>query len=221
MNTMSKQDTPDKEKRSSWYWIAACALCGATAGYVGSDLFTGGANGEPLLDVTLSQVAALSVSFILVLCFIIVAIGFASPRLGMAMKMFEDIEQWEDERVMMWLSAIGGLAYTLALILLALAEPLGMAGSVPLLVVLGVLAVIFTYTAFRLLREYDELWHGVNSETCVHAFYLTLVVGGVWSALAHLEFVSPLAPLDWITLMTVASLVGAVISTQKRGMLED
>jgi hypothetical protein len=220
MTTMIQpNDTKDK-KSSRWYVIAACALMGAVIGYVGSDLITGGANDEKL-DISLSVIVAVGTGMVLMVCVMIVGLGFGFQRIGLTMKMFEDPEQWEDERSMMLLSAIGGGAYALALILLALAEPIGLIGSFSLLAALGVLAAIFTYASVRLLREYDELWLGVNSETSLIAFYITLAIGGVWSTLAHLKFAPALAPLDWITLMTVACIIGALIATQRRGMLED
>ncbi|WP_162627628.1 hypothetical protein [Erythrobacter sp. KY5] len=219
MTAMTNPEEP-KKKRSYWYSLAAWVLSGAVAGYIGADLITGGANGE-MIDINISQIVAILIGFILVLCTVIVGVGFTFPKAGIAMKMFEDIEEWEDERSMMGLSAFGGGAWGGALIVLALAEPLGLLGSPVLLAVMGVLLIGFVYSSWRLLREYDELWQGVNAETCTYGMYLMLLIGGTWSVVAHLGFISALAPLDWISLLTATCLVGAILATRKRGMLED
>ena len=217
---MAEQDDRRETKPIKWYFFLAMGLSGALAGYVTTKLMTGGTDGEPL-DVSLSVIAALLVGFILLICLVIVAVGFLFPRAGLAMKMYEDLEQWEDERTMMGLSGLGGGAYALALILLALVEPLGLEGDNRVLAAFGVLVAIFLFSCVRVLREYDELWLGINAESCVVAFYLTMGVGGLWSALAHLEMIPALAPLDWITLLTATSLIGSIWSTWRRGMLKD
>lgn len=220
MNAMTKLNETKDKKRSHWVVIAACAIGGGAIGYAGARLLRLAGDGEPSV-IDLSTFAAVLVGVMLIMCMAIVGICYSFPKVGIAMKMIEDIEQWEDERTMHGLSCLGGFAYGLALIMLALAEPMGMVGNAWLLAALGGLAVLITYTSVRLLREYDELWQGVNSESSVIAFYMTLIVGGVWSVLAHLNFIPALAPLDWITLMTAACVVGAVVAAQKRGMLED
>ena len=218
MTDMSKEEQP---KQSKTYWLIAYALIGAVAGYIGADLASGGANGEALVDLTLSQIAALAVGAILVICGVIVGLGAASPRLGKSMGMVEDHEQWEDEKNLMRLSAVGSGAFGLLMVLLALVEPLGLAADAVLLGAIVALVGLVFYTCWRVLHEYDELWHDVNAETCVIAVYLMFAIGGAWSIAAHLGFVGAPAPLDLITLLTAASLVGAVRAVQKRGMLED
>ncbi|MHA7819198.1 MAG: hypothetical protein ACX930_06090 [Erythrobacter sp.] len=215
---MTKQE---RSKHSKTYWTIALVLMGAVGGYVGADLATGGANGEPLIDLSLSSLAALTLGVILIFAAILVGVGAASPRLGISMIMFEDREQWEDEKLLMWLSAIGSGAYGLIVAILALVEPLDLAVGVPLLAGLSILLGALFYTCWRILREYDELWHEINAEMCVVGFYLTFLVGGIWSIGAHLGFIPALAPLDWITLLTAASLTGAIVATKRRGMLEE
>lgn len=221
MNAMAKDNDTKDEKPSRWYVLLACGLIGAAGGYIGTDLITGGANGQPLIDIGLSEGIALFLGGILLVCLVIVGIGFGIPKAGMAMSMFEDREQWEDERTMMLLSGLGGGAYAAVLIMLALAEPFQLYGSIPALAVIGALLIVFVYTGWRLLHEYDELWQGVNSETCTFGLYVTMGVGGIWSILAHLGFVGALSPLDWISLMTASCIAGSIISAQRRGMLED
>jgi hypothetical protein len=44
-------------------------------------------------------------------------------------------------------------------------------------------------------------------------------VGGPWAAAAHLGFVPAPEPLDWVTGIAAALLLGAVIAVGRRGML--
>ncbi len=124
MNTMTKDPDNKASKATTWYPIIAGALFGFTAVYIGKDIVSGGANGQSLFDViSVSQVAALFVAFLVLFCALLVAIGFSVPR-RIAMKMFEDREQWEEERTMMWLSTVGCTAYGAVMVMLALAEQL-------------------------------------------------------------------------------------------------
>ena len=223
MTTMSKLDapdtSPDKPKRKVWVSAAVGGIAGFTLTYIGFQLGSAGSQGEPLIAIGISEIAAIALGASLLMCAAIVALGTVWPRVGIAMTMFEDIEQWEDERPVMGLSVVGCFAYGLAMILLALVEPLGWNESIPVMVAIAALALVFVFTAWRLLKHYDELWTGVNSETCVTAMYLTFAIGGGWSVLAHLGFIPALAALDWITLLGATSLVGAMHSTYRRGMI--
>lgn len=222
MTAMTKETQPKNSKSISWYPIIAGALFGFSAVYVGEDLITGGANGKSLLDlINVSQLAALAVASLLLICLVIVAIGFAFPKTGIAMKLFEDIEEWQEERTKMWNSVVGGGAWAIMMVVLAFTEELNLVGSVPALVVMGLAACVVGYTSWRILGEYDELGHGVNSETYTYAMYLTLTVGGAWSVAAQLQFLPALGPLDWITLLTLAICAGAIWAAQKRGLLDD
>lgn len=222
MNTMTKETDPKDKKPRNWYPIIAGALFGFTAVYVGEDLITGGANGKSLLDVVnVSQIAALAVAGLILICLVFVAIGFAFPKAGIAMKLFEDTAEWREERTKMWNSVVGGGAWVIMMIVLAFAEQLGLLGNVAALVAMGLAACVVGYTSWRILNEYDELGHGVNSETYTYAMYLTLTIGGAWSVAAQLEFVPALGPLDWITLLTLAIVVGAIWAAQRRGLLDD
>lgn len=217
------EDTDKKSSKSSiWYQLIAGALFGFTAVYVGEDLITGGANGVSLFDVvSISQIAATGVAGLLLICLVIVAVGFGIPKAGIAMKMFEDLDEWQEERTKMWNSVAGGGTWAIMMIALAFAEELNLQGSVPALLVMGLLAGLVVFTSWRILAEYDELGHGLNSETYTVAMYITLAAGGAWSVAAQMAFVPALGPLDWITLLTAAIIVGAIWAAQRRGLLDD
>ncbi len=226
MTTMSKLEAPNQTPRKSRRNPLISAAIGAVGAFVlvYLGLQTGSsvrASGAFLNPIGISEIAAALVGAMLLMCAVIVAIGASSPSLGVKMDMFEDADEWEDERKTMWLSVVGCLSYGLAMVLLALVGPLDLAGNVPLLAVIAALAVIFGYTCWKLVKRYDELWVGVNSETCTIAMYLTLLTGGSWSIIAHLGFAPQLGALDWITLLGATSIVGAIVSTYRRGMLAD
>lgn len=224
MNTMIHQDgTPQGGTkaggRGALLRLLVFAALGALCGFFGASLALDSIGRDVVEALTWSQASALTVGAIMLVSLLLIALGFTVPAVGMRMKLFEDRDQWEDERRLMLLSSIGCAAWMILLIALALAEPLGLNGSVPLLAGLGLLMLVLLYTCWRILSVYDELWHGLNSESCTYAFYIVFIVGGVWSAVAHLGFAAALAPLDWVTLLTVASIIGAILAAQKRGLL--
>lgn len=224
MTTMSKLEAPNDARRKPRKNPLISAAVGAVVGfvlvYLGLQVGSSArANNAFLNPVGISELAAALVGALLLMCALVVAIGASSPKIGVKMDMFEDADEWEDERQSMWLSVVGCLAYGLAMILLALVGPMDLSGSVPLLATISALAAVFAYTCWKLVKRYDELWVGVNSETCTIAMYLTFLTGGSWSIIAHLGFTPPLGALDWITLLGATSIVGAIFTTWRRGML--
>lgn len=113
-----------------------------------------------------------------------------------------------------WTAACG-----LLLILLGLAGPgrvvsqtVGLAGASLLIGALIVLGV-----AARPLK--DELGHALSRESGHIAFYLVLLFGGGWAALAHLGFVAGPAPLDWLTLSVILLFAAGFIAAGRRKLL--
>jgi len=222
MTNLNAPQAPNgKPKKNLWLQAGIGAIAGFSITYFGFQFGSAlGADGEPLIVIGPSEIAAIVVGAILLMCAVIVAIGTVVPAWGIKMEMFEDVEQWEDERRLMWFSVLGCLAYGMVMVILALVEPLGLSGSVPVLASIGALIVLLIYTSWRLVKHYDELWMGVNRDTCVTAMYLLLATGGTWSVLAHMDFIPALSALDWITLLGATSLIGAVWATYRRGMLK-
>jgi hypothetical protein len=223
MTTMTRAQEPEtdlatRRKKARWTVMPAFAALGAVVGYFGASLFKGGENAV-LAAITWSQGTALALGALLLMCVVVIALGYAFPALGLRMAMFEDREEWQEQRAMMVLSGIGCATWAILLVGMALAEPFGWTGSAAMLAVLCALALAMVAASWRLLWVYDELWQGVNNETCTFAFYLTFLVGGAWSVAAHMRFAPAPSPLDWISILTAASIVGAVIATQRRGML--
>ncbi len=141
------------------------------------------------------------------------------PAYGIRVKIFADRQEWEDQRRLFQLSALGCFAWGAMLIVLAMTKPLGLVASLELLALLGVLAALLAYSCWKLMHEFDEFWHDLSRAMCTWAFFGAFVVGGGWSALAHLGFLPALTPLDWVSFLTVLSLVGSAIANGQRGLL--
>lgn len=168
-----------------------------------------------------SIITALTVGGLMVFISLFVGAGAFFPNYGIRAKMFADREDWEDQRNLFRTSAIGCFGWGGLMILLALVEPLSLSLT-PLLSVLLLLCLAFLgYSCWMMLRGFDELWDDVHRLMCVWAFYGVFVVGGIWSVLAHLNLIPALTPLDWISLLTISSLVGSVIANGQRGLLQD
>ena len=114
---------------------------------------------------------------------------------------------------------LGIAAMGLTLVALSLAGPGGPLSPVAALAAILVLIAIRATSSFKTRPLLDELSKTVARETGVGAFYLILIIGGGWSALAQLGFVAALAPLDWLTLLTVTMFMASFIAAGRRGLL--
>ncbi len=168
-----------------------------------------------------SSIVALVTGGLLVLVSFVVAAGALFPGYGIKAKMFADRDDWEDQRGLHLLSALGCFGWGAAMVLLALVEPLGLGAGPAVLAALAAFVAMLAYSCWAIVRRLDELWRDLNQAMCTWAFYGALVFGGGWSALAHLDLAPPLAPLDWISLLTILSLVGSVIANGQRGILTE
>lgn len=167
-----------------------------------------------------SGVVATTIGGLLVFIALMVAAGATSSSIGKKMQMFADIEDWQDQRKLYWLSAIGCFAWGALLIVLAYGSAAGLPVSAGVLATIVVLFAVLILSCWMLLREFDELWHDINRTSCTWAFYGAFVIGGGWSALAILGFAQALSPLDWISLLTLLSLAGSILGNAKRGTLD-
>lgn len=166
-----------------------------------------------------SQLAAAVVGLIFLLTAFGVGAGLVSPRLGAQYLNVENADDLRDQRRMLALSALGMIAWGLILFILAASGPTGALQALPaLIVVAGLLAAVTVLTAGQ-WRLMDELMRQISNEGGNVAFYLTMLFGGGWATLAYLGFVPGPGHLDWITLISVATLAGTTIAAGKRGLL--
>jgi hypothetical protein len=202
--------------RQFWQRVALWAVIGAAFGIFAADRIEGLAS-----HFTVSQGIAMAIAWVYALPGLFILVASLSPRLGISMKVFADHEAWEDERAIYANSGIGSLLISLILLALLAVEPLGVltAGAGTVLVV-ALLAVSSWFT-WRTWTGMDELWRRVTSEATVWSYYLIFVPGAAWSGAAHLGLVQPMGALDWLSLFLGATMVGSVIATARRGLIED
>ena len=171
-------------------------------------------------EMGVSETVAAITGLVLVVVASFGALATASVRLGA--KLFDDElaadEMRERGRLLFcsfaWIAA-GGLL----LIGLGLAGPGGVLSPAAALagaLVLIALLVVLGIAAWQLS---DELGRTLSHETGNMAFYLIFVLGSGWAMLAHLGFVAAPAPLDWLTLFTVALFVASFIAAGRRKLL--
>ena len=68
-------------------------------------------------------------------------------------------------------------------------------------------------------RHIDELQRALSNDAVASAFYLMAFFGGGWALLAHLDYVAPPVPLDWLTMFAATLLIGAFWQTARRGLM--
>ena len=195
--------------------LAGGMATGIVGAFVTIRLIESGALGE----FEGSQLAAAVVGLIFLLTALGVGAEVVSPRLGAQFLNVENEEDLREQRRMLARSTASMIAWGLILFVLAASGPKGALTAVPALIAIaGLLAAIIALTAGQ-WRLMDELLRQISNEGGNMAFYLTLLFGGGWATLAYLGFVPGPGHLDWITLISVATLAGTTIAAGKRGLL--
>lgn len=209
----------DNNAPSKWRKHLVGLVVGMATGIVGAfvtvRLIESGALGE----FAGSQVAAAMVGLIYLLTALGVGAGLVSPRLGAQFLNVENAEELKEQRRMLALSACGMVSWGLMLFVLAASGPTGALPALTALGILGALLAAVLALAAAQWRLMDELLRRTSSEGGNFAYYLTLLFGGGWALLAYLGFVAGPGHLDWITLISVATLAGTFIAAGKRGLL--
>lgn len=204
------------KKPAWWARMALWAVVGGVIGFFGARFVLEGGR-----ELSGSTVFALVTGLLYFIPGVMVLAGSLSPSLGVTMKMFDDRDEWEDERAMMVNSGLGCLFMTAFLFAMLAVEPLSLVDAQTGLAVIAITFAAAALFTWRTWVQMDELWRKVTAEATIATFYLVFTPGAAWSALAHLGLVPPLAPIDWISLFLFASLIGSVIATARRGMIKD
>lgn len=195
--------------------MAAGGLVGYGAGHWAGDY----AATRGLEDIPLSIEIAGMVAVIYVLVAALVLVGAASPAIGAKMLNVEDADEVREMKAQFVASGIAMLLWGVALLGLALAEPVGpIAAPVALAVGAGGLLAGLWF-ALKSYRAADELMLAMNLEAAALAYGLVLVVVGGWGMGAHLGYFPAPAPLDLLTAFYVLVLVATFIAVARRGML--
>jgi hypothetical protein len=209
------QTTGGTFSRGWWLRVAAGGLIGGLVGYtVAAYLPREGG------DLALSPIIATIVALVYLLIGLMVLVMTVAPRIGLAMKVFDDLDEWEEERALLLQSGLGCVFCGLLVFALLAVQPFGLISPVAGFALALLLLALSAWPTWRSWQLMDELWRKVTSEATVVAFYMVFVPGVVWSAAAHLRLIAPLAPIDWISLFLIASLAASIVATARRGMIE-
>lgn len=159
------------------------------------------------------------VGVIYILTGLVVALGAARPGVGAKLLNVEDADELREGKRMLVPSSVAMVLLGGALILLALAGPLG--PLAPGLSVGGavLMLAIATWLGTIAQRLTDEMQRDLNRDATASAFSLLLLIGGGWAMLAHTGFVTGPAPLDWLTMFSVVLLLATFWQAGRRGLM--
>lgn len=208
----------EKSKRTRKKTVFALILGGLTGFLVSFGLIKLVDSGA-LGSIGSSEEAALLVGLLYVVTCGVVLFGLANPNAGAKFLNVEDADELREQKSMLIGSGIGMGAAGIALIVVALGGEGGLIDPMVALAAYAVLAILAVVASVRSYKQQDELMRAVGNETGSTGYYLILLFGGTWTILAHLGFVTALAPLDWLTLFWASMLLAAFIVCARRGLL--
>ncbi|WAT19076.1 hypothetical protein OZN62_05790 [Aurantiacibacter sp. MUD11] len=202
---------------SKWRKAAIATGAGAVFGFVAASAFMRMAD-LPSVDLGSSAEVAGLVGIIYLLTALMVAVGVVHPGFGARFLNVEDALELQEQRRLLAFSASSITCMGAALLLAALSGPAGpitpYVGLIALpLILLGIVLGLAQW------RYADELMKMVSRESATAAFYLLFAFGGGWALLAQLGYAAAPAPLDWLSMIYAAGLVGSFIASGRRGML--
>jgi hypothetical protein len=214
-------DIATAEPRRKWGWkkIAVMFLAGGVAGYAAGYLLADQIDAVVEGPNAGSRLAALAVAVIYGITALMVLGGLINPRIGARFLNVEDAEELIEQRRLLTASATAMLATAAILALLALAAP---AGPLAPGLVGGVCAVLLAVAATAAVRQHrhsDELMREVVRDASVWSLGLIEGAAAVWAGGAHLGFFPGPSPLDILTAIVAATLIGALIAAGRRGLL--
>lgn len=195
--------------------LAIGGLVGYGSGYLAGDL----AKARGLEDLPVSVEIAGLVAVVYVLMSALMLAGSASPAIGSRILNVEDAEEVREMKPQFVTAGLAMLVWGIALLALALAEPVGPLGA-PLALAIGAGGLLLgVWFAFKSYRAADELMLAMNLEAGALTYGLVLLVAGGWAMLAHLGYTAAPQPLDLLSLFYVLVLVASFIVIGRRGML--
>ncbi|MEC7817061.1 MAG: hypothetical protein VX454_00170 [Pseudomonadota bacterium] len=214
--------TTTQSAEHPWKWkkILFATTLGATGGFLGAMAFMKLGMTGNLGELGPSQEIAALVGLVYALTGVAIGIGLVLPRAGATYLNVEDAGELTEQRPMLACSALAMLALGIALIVAALAQPVGIIPPgvvVPVFAIAGVLATVLGVLS---RHRQDELMRAMGRESAGLAFYLLALVGGIWALSGHLGYSAPPAPLDWLTLIWSLLLIAAFIVVGRHGMMK-
>jgi len=167
-----------------------------------------------------SAAVCVAIGLIYIVCGTAVSLGLFSPRLGAQLLNVADEEELLEQRPILGAAGLGMAVIGALQFVLAFSGSKGaIPPSVAVAIVLGAIVGLISISIYQ-LRHMDELMRLLAREATVWSYYLLLLVGGGWAALAHLEFLPSPAPLDWVSLFSAVVLMASGIAAGRLGMLK-
>ena len=217
--TRESDTSTQAEERTFLQKFGIPAIAGAVSGFISVFLVTLYMDSGALGDLDRSREIAMLVAVLYFITSLSVLVGAASPSFGSHFLNVEDADELREQRAMLCYSASGMFALGIALVLAALARPIGPVPAGVAIAGFAAMMVLAAFTSARQMGLMDELMKAVSTETAAMTFYLLFLVGGTWTLLGHVEWIAPPKPLDWLTMFAVLMLIASFWVTGKRGML--
>ena len=215
-----KTDTNEQAARNKGLKKTLLAVgLGASAGFAATFVFLNLLGTDVLPEIGLSREIAALVAIVYLLIGLLMVFGLVSPKQGAKVLNVEDADEIEEERGQLLPATVAMILAGAALMVLALAQPVGPVASFVALSVYVVATVLSVYLSLAAQKRQDELMREVGKECAVASYYLIFAIGGSWAGLAHLDYVAAPAPLDWLTMFWGMTLLAAFIVTSRRGMM--
>lgn len=219
MIAQPRTSAPLPRKKSLARRLALPVAAGGVSGFIATMGFLEFAEFSTVDGLGVSREIAGLVGVIYILTGLVVALGAARPGVGAKLLNVEDADELREGKRMLVPSSAAMVLLGGALILLALAGPVG-----PLAPVLSVggavlMLAIATWLGTLAQRLTDEMQRDLNRDATASAFSLLLLIGGAWAMLAHTGFVTGPAPLDWLTMFSVVLLLATFWQAGRRGLM--
>lgn len=205
--------------RSKQYKTLVSLLVGGLAGGIASAAALGVIASGRLGELGLSREIAILVGVLYLVCAAGVGFGALSPRAGSRFLNVEDAEELREQRGKLLGGAVATGAIGLALMLAAIAAPVGpLAASVALACVVALIGLA-GFLGVRQQKQTDEFMRELSRDALAAAFYLISLAGGGWSLLAHLGFVPGPEPIDWLTMFVGVLILATLAACMQRGLM--
>ena len=194
------------------------ALTGAAVTYA---LLTAvGRSGFDLDDP--ARVVALAAGIVFALMGLFVALGVVAPGPGAHLLNVEDADELREQRRPLWRGSIIMLLVGTVMLALALAAVEGSSGIIGrdaagYLVAACIAGIAILSYAGR--NDQDELMRAVAREASALAMHLTLILFGLWAALAHLGRLAWIEPLGLLAGLLVIELGAIMWVSARKGLL--
>ena len=211
--------TPATESSRKLKKILFALGLGGVGGFLGTLGFMRLADSGAIGSLGASREIAGLVAIVYIVTALGIVGGVLAPGAGAKFLNVEDADELREQRFQLIASGVGMAAMGGALLVAALAAPVGPIGAGLALAISVGLMVVTVATSFASYARQDELMRSIGRDTAGVGFYIVVLVGGGWSLAAHLGYAAGPAPLDWLTMFWGLLLVAAFIVVGRRGML--